>query len=115
MSANKTPNNSFTDPWSYYVENDTENSTVHPYFNAVQARFWTFEHYVNWLYNNVELPIWSTCVSQFYGSLSTVNKIKNAPLCVRAYAKSVMETMNVSTVPIFICLACFRKAHEIMN
>ena len=47
--------------------------------------------------NNVELLIWSTYVSQFYGSLNTVNKIKNAPLCVQAYVKSVMETMNVST------------------
>ncbi|CAI2179986.1 13154_t:CDS:2 [Funneliformis geosporum] len=94
MSVNKSPDNSFTDPWSYYVENDTENLTVHPYFKAVQARFWTFEHYINWLCNNVELPIWSTSVSQFYESLSTINKIKNAPLCVRAYVKSVLETMN---------------------
>jgi len=94
--ANKTPNSSFTDSWSYYVENDTETSAVHPYFRAVQAKFWTFEHYINWMCNNVELPVWPTCVSQFYESLSIINKIKCAPLCVRAYVKSVRETMNVS-------------------
>ena len=113
--VNKTLNNSFTDdPWSYYVENDTESSTVHPYFRAVQARFWIFEHYINWMCDNVELPIWPTCVSQFYESLSIINKIKHAPLCVRAYVKSIRETINVST-NIYLLGLFGQKAHEIMN
>ncbi|CAB4377381.1 unnamed protein product [Rhizophagus irregularis] len=45
-SANKIPD----DTWSYSVETNIENSEIHSYFSTVQARFWAFEHYINWIY-----------------------------------------------------------------
>src|SRR3954466_11830086 len=86
-----------TDIWSYCVDINTENSKIHSYFSAVQARFWTFEHYINWICESAELPIWTTCVEQFYASLHRIIKIKAVPLSVRAYVKSLVENMNVST------------------
>ncbi|CAG8457419.1 12399_t:CDS:10 [Funneliformis caledonium] len=59
-----------------------------------RARFWTFEHYVNWICENTEPPIWTTCIEQFHESLCIINKIKSTPLSVRAYAKSLNEIMN---------------------
>ncbi|CAG8473689.1 8463_t:CDS:2 [Ambispora gerdemannii] len=92
--ANKTPEKISTDPWSYHVEISTESSKIHSYFSAVQSRFWTFEHYINWICKNAEPPIWTTCVEQFYESLRMLNKIKVVPLSVRAYVKSLVEIMN---------------------
>ncbi|CAG8642067.1 9183_t:CDS:2, partial [Acaulospora colombiana] len=88
------PQKIITDPWSYCVDVANTKDLIHPYFNAVQARFWTFEHYINWVYENTELPIWTACVEQFYGSLRAINKYRTVPLGVRAYVKSVVDNMN---------------------
>ncbi|CAB4399729.1 unnamed protein product [Rhizophagus irregularis] len=83
-----------TGVWSYCVDISTENPKTHAYFSIVQARFWTFEHYINWICENTEPPIWTTCIEQFYESLRIINKIKSAPLSVRAYVKSLAEIMD---------------------
>ncbi|CAG8537710.1 15545_t:CDS:2 [Acaulospora morrowiae] len=80
--------------WSYCVDISTENSKVHLYFRTVQARFWTFAHYICWICENTEPLVWNTCVEQFYESLCIINNIRSVPPKVRAYAKSLAETIN---------------------
>ncbi|CAG8576400.1 14148_t:CDS:2 [Acaulospora colombiana] len=68
---------------------------IHSYFNAVQARFWTFEHYINWVYENTELPIWTACVEQFYGSLRAINKFRTTMLHAKSNKKAYAEATGV--------------------
>ncbi|PKB98103.1 hypothetical protein RhiirA5_506333 [Rhizophagus irregularis] len=69
---------------------------MHYYFTSVEAGFWSLKHYVDWIVKNEsELPLWETCLADFYGSSEFIVKHRSLPRLDRVIAEKIIKAKEL--------------------
>ncbi|CAB4442422.1 unnamed protein product [Rhizophagus irregularis] len=91
--------NLLTANWSCVTLSDVYPSPspqMHYYFTSVEAGFWSLKHYVDWIVKNEsELPLWETCLADFYGSSEFIVKHRSLPRLDRVIAEKIIKAKEL--------------------
>ncbi|CAG8719539.1 1473_t:CDS:2, partial [Dentiscutata heterogama] len=64
--------------------------------DAFKAGFWSLKHYVDWIIKNgSELPLWKTCLADFYGSSKLIVSLRSLPRLDRVVAEKILKAKEL--------------------